>query len=89
MIHTVVWRVGSEDALEFWRSRVGSVPFVEVPFDPPAWSPERRDWLLPAPIEIAPDGDGTHYTASARHWSEEDMTNHAVMGFNDGWGVVA
>ena len=31
-------------------------PFVEVPFDPPAWSPERRDWLLPAPIEIAADG---------------------------------
>ena len=26
-----------------------TVPFVEVPFDPPAWSPERRDWLLPAP----------------------------------------
>jgi D-galactarolactone cycloisomerase len=31
-------------------------PFIEVPYDPPAWSPERRDWLLPAPIEIAPDG---------------------------------
>ena len=32
------------------------VPFVEVPYDPPAWSPERRDWLLGAPIEIAADG---------------------------------
>ncbi len=31
-------------------------PFVEVPFDPPAWSPARRDFLLPAPLEIAPDG---------------------------------
>ncbi len=31
-------------------------PYVEVPFDPPAWSAERRDFLLPAPIEIAPDG---------------------------------
>src|SRR5207344_769997 len=29
MIHTVVWRVGSEEAVEFWRSRVGSVPFVD------------------------------------------------------------
>jgi glyoxalase family protein len=29
MIHTVVWRVGSEEALEFWRERVGSVPFVD------------------------------------------------------------
>jgi glyoxalase family protein len=29
MIHTVVWRVGSEEALEFWRERVGSVPFTD------------------------------------------------------------
>src|SRR5262249_54593438 len=31
---------------------VSAVPFVEVPYDPPAWSPERRDWLLPRPLEI-------------------------------------
>ena len=31
-------------------------PYVEVPFDPPAWSAERRDWLLSATLEIAPDG---------------------------------
>jgi D-galactarolactone cycloisomerase len=31
-------------------------PFVEVPYDPPAWGPERRDWLLPATTEIDPDG---------------------------------
>ena len=30
--------------------------YVEVPFDPPAWSAERRDWLFPAPVEIAADG---------------------------------
>ena len=29
MVHTVVWRVGSEEALEFWRDRVGSVPFTD------------------------------------------------------------
>jgi glyoxalase family protein len=29
MIHTIVWRVGSEEALEFWRGRVGSVPFTD------------------------------------------------------------
>jgi D-galactarolactone cycloisomerase len=33
-----------------------ALPFVEVPYDPPAWSPERRDWLLPEPLEIATDG---------------------------------
>jgi D-galactarolactone cycloisomerase len=31
-------------------------PLVEVPYDPPAWGPERRDWLLPETLEIAPDG---------------------------------
>ena len=33
-----------------------TVPYVEVPYDPPAWSPERRDWLLGEPLEIAADG---------------------------------
>jgi D-galactarolactone cycloisomerase len=31
-------------------------PYVEVPFDPPAWPAARRDWLLPAPVEVATDG---------------------------------
>jgi D-galactarolactone cycloisomerase len=35
---------------------VSTCPYVEVPLDPPAWTPERRDWLLPAPLEIAADG---------------------------------
>jgi L-alanine-DL-glutamate epimerase-like enolase superfamily enzyme len=35
---------------------LSTCPFVEVPYDPPAWSPGRRDWLLPAPLEVAPDG---------------------------------
>jgi L-alanine-DL-glutamate epimerase-like enolase superfamily enzyme len=36
---------------------VSTCPYVEVPLDPPAWSAARRDWLLPATLEIA--GDGT------------------------------
>ena len=35
---------------------VSTVPFIEVPFDPPAWGPDRRDWMLPQPIPIAVDG---------------------------------
>ena len=31
-------------------------PYLEVPFDPPAWSAERRDWLLPTTLAIAADG---------------------------------
>jgi L-alanine-DL-glutamate epimerase-like enolase superfamily enzyme len=33
-----------------------TVPYIEVPHDPPAWSDERRDWLLPEPLRIAADG---------------------------------
>jgi L-alanine-DL-glutamate epimerase-like enolase superfamily enzyme len=33
-----------------------TVPYVEVPYDPPAWGAERRDWLLPEPVQIASDG---------------------------------
>lgn len=33
-----------------------TVPWLEVPLDPPAWSAARRDWLLPAPLELTPDG---------------------------------
>ena len=29
MIHTVVWRVGSDEALDFWRDRAGGVPFTD------------------------------------------------------------
>ena len=35
---------------------VSTCPYIEVPLDPPAWTPERRDWLLPSPLRIAPDG---------------------------------
>jgi L-alanine-DL-glutamate epimerase-like enolase superfamily enzyme len=35
---------------------VSTCPYIEVPFDPPAWTTAHRDWLLPAPIEIAADG---------------------------------
>ena len=35
---------------------VSTCPFLEVPLDPPALTAERRDWLLPAPLEVAADG---------------------------------
>jgi D-galactarolactone cycloisomerase len=35
---------------------VSTCPFVEVPYDPPGLTAERRDWLLPQPVEIAADG---------------------------------
>jgi L-alanine-DL-glutamate epimerase-like enolase superfamily enzyme len=36
---------------------VSTCPYLEVPFDPPGWTPDRRDWLLGGPtVEIASDG---------------------------------
>jgi D-galactarolactone cycloisomerase len=33
--------------------------FIEVPFDPPAWTEQRRDFMLPQPIEIDREGNVT------------------------------
>jgi L-alanine-DL-glutamate epimerase-like enolase superfamily enzyme len=35
---------------------VGGGPFVEFPYDPPGWTPERRDFMLAESIGIGPDG---------------------------------
>ena len=39
--------------------------------------------------EIAPEGEGTRYTATARHWTEETAQQHEDMGFTEGWGACA
>ena len=33
--------------------------------------------------------EGTRYTASARHWTEEARDRHREMGFEEGWGICA
>ncbi len=38
---------------------VASPPFVEFPFDPPTWTPTRRDFILPQPIEPTAPGQIT------------------------------
>ena len=44
-------------------------------------------------FEIAPEGSGsgqgTRYTARARHWTPESLAHHKDMGFEAGWGIVA
>jgi L-alanine-DL-glutamate epimerase-like enolase superfamily enzyme len=35
---------------------VSQAPFIEFPFDPPNWTPERRDFILPLPV--TPDSPG-------------------------------
>ena len=42
---------------------VGGGPFIEVPYDPPSWTPERRDAFLAEPIR--PDADGVLHVPQA------------------------
>lgn len=39
--------------------------------------------------EIEPEGDGTRFTATARHWTQEACDQHREMGFEQGWGAAA
>jgi len=39
--------------------------------------------------EIMPQGEGTLYRASARHWTDEAKQQHAEMGFEEGWAACA
>jgi L-alanine-DL-glutamate epimerase-like enolase superfamily enzyme len=35
---------------------VGGGPYLEFPYDPPGWTPERRDFFLTEPVRIESDG---------------------------------
>ena len=35
---------------------VGGGPYIEFPYDPPGWTPERRDFMLAEPVRPGPDG---------------------------------
>ena len=51
------------------------------------WEPQKP--FMVGVFEIAPDGEGTLYRASARHWGDKEMEEHRAMGFEDGWNAVA
>lgn len=35
---------------------LSTAPFIEYPFDPPEWTPARRDYILPTPLQADADG---------------------------------
>jgi uncharacterized protein YndB with AHSA1/START domain len=51
------------------------------------WIPQKP--FMVGSIEILPEGEGTRYTAWAKHWDEAAMKQHKDMGFADGWNEVA
>lgn len=56
------------------------------------WNPQEISnpgFMFVGIVEFADAGNGrTQYTATVRHWSEEDMKAHEKMGFYEGWGAA-
>lgn len=50
------------------------------------WRPNKEDMPFTAIITLEEIPEGTRYTATALHGSDEDRQQHADMGFVDGWG---
>ncbi len=60
----------------------------------PGWQPqvlsnEGCDFAMVAITTFEPEGDGTRYTARARHFDPKAVEQHLAMGFNEGWTMVA
>lgn len=53
-----------------------------------AWVPSQKPFMT-GTITMEEVAGGTRYYAEASHWSKEDMEQHAAMGFEVGWGIVA
>jgi uncharacterized protein YndB with AHSA1/START domain len=51
-------------------------------------------WIPQTPFIVSfftftPEGQGTRYSAGARHWDEAAQKQHEAMGFIQGWTIVA
>ena len=51
------------------------------------WVPQPPAFMVGI-FALEAEGDGTRYTATARHWTEAAMEEHRAMGFEEGWTVV-
>lgn len=94
------WRAGGRCAMTMLGPEGEAMPsdgvFLEV-------TPGKRwvstdaflhGWVPATPFmigiwEIAAETGGTRYRASARHWTDEALSQHEQMGFMPGWQAVA
>ena len=53
----------------------------------PGWEPHKP--FMVGIFEIEPEGSGTRYRATSRHWTAEARDEHRKMGFEQGWNAVA
>ncbi len=94
------WRAGGRSAMVFrgpdgeempqegvFLEVVPGVRFVTTDAFAAGWTP--RGPFMVGIWEITPDGTGTRYRATARHWTREAYEQHRDMGFEAGWGAAA
>jgi uncharacterized protein YndB with AHSA1/START domain len=63
--------------------------FTDAYTDTEDWTPGAKPFIT-AILNFSDVGvDGTLYEARGRHWSMEDRTAHAEMGFEPGWTAAA
>ena len=53
------------------------------------WMPRDGAPFMTAVITFEPEGGKTRYTATVRHWTDDDVKKHEAMGFHQGWGICA
>lgn len=53
----------------------------------PGYVPQKSDLPFTAMILLERDGNGTKYTAIARHGDENTKKQHEAMGFEQGWST--
>lgn len=53
------------------------------------WHPQAGDLPFVRIDTFEPDGDGTRYSAEARHWNADAAARHRDMGFETGWAAAA
>lgn len=53
------------------------------------FAPQPGDMAFVRIDTFEPEGDGTRYTAVARHWDAAAADRHREIGFEPGWGAAA
>jgi len=82
-----VWRAWTRHGTEWFTPRPWRTVSVDHDLRPGGRANVVMNFVRIDTFE--PEGDGTRYTARARHWSEQAMLTHRDMGFETGWGAAA
>jgi uncharacterized protein YndB with AHSA1/START domain len=71
------------------NERVVTTNLFAAGWEPRTTKASECDMAMVAITTFEPEGEGTRYTARARHFDAEAVKAHQEMGFEQGWGMVA